>query len=66
VFTAQTTTGADVGPTDVISHHRYRNILPDEGLCNAGCIVHCNKVRKPVKGKYFLLCMISIMYLLLT
>jgi len=39
--------------------------LPDEGLCNAGCIVHCNKVSKPVKGKYLLLCMISIMYLLL-
>jgi len=33
---------------------------------NAGCIVHCNKVNKPVKGKYLLLCMISIMYLLLT
>ena len=30
------------------------------------CIVHCNKVRKPVKGKYLLLCMNSIMYLLLT
>ena len=24
------------------------------------CIVHCNKVSKPVKGKYFCLCMISI------
>jgi len=32
----------------------------------AGCIVHCNKVSKPVKGKYLLLCMNSIMYLLLT
>jgi len=30
------------------------------------CIVHCNKVSKPVKGKYLLLCMNSIMYLLLT
>ena len=30
------------------------------------CIVHCNKVSKPVKGKYLLLCMDSIMYLLLT
>jgi len=30
----------------------------------AGCIVHCNK--NPVKGKYLLLCMNSIMYLLLT
>jgi len=29
----------------------------------AGCIVHCNKVSKPVKGKHLLLC---IMYLLLT
>ena len=28
------------------------------------CIVHCNKVSKPVKGKYLLLCMNSIMYLL--
>jgi len=28
----------------------------------AGCIVHCNKVSKPVKGKYLLLCMNSIMY----
>jgi len=28
------------------------------------CIVHCNKVSKPVKGKY-LLCMNNIMYLLL-
>jgi len=26
------------------------------------CIVHCNKVSKPVKGKYLLLCMNSIMY----
>jgi len=32
----------------------------------AGCIVHCNKVSKPVKGKYLLLCMNSIMYFLLT
>jgi len=30
------------------------------------CIVHCNKVSKPVKGKYLLLCMNSIIYLLLT
>ena len=30
------------------------------------CIVHCIKVSKPVKGKYLLLCMNSIMYLLLT
>jgi len=30
------------------------------------CIVHCNEVSKPVKGKYLLLCMNSIMYLLLT
>jgi len=30
------------------------------------CIVHCNKVSKPVKGNYLLLCMNSIMYLLLT
>ena len=27
------------------------------------CIVHCNKVSKPVKGKYLLLCMNSIMYI---
>jgi len=32
----------------------------------AGCIVHCNKVSKPVKGKYLLLRMNSIMYFLLT
>jgi len=32
----------------------------------AGCIVHCNKVSKPVKGEYLLLCMNSIMYFLLT
>jgi len=32
----------------------------------AGCIVHCNKVSKPVKGKYLLLCVNSIMYFLLT
>jgi len=32
----------------------------------AGCIVHCNKVSKPVKGKYLLLSMNSIMYVLLT
>ena len=31
-----------------------------------GCIVHCNKVSKPVKGKYLLLCMNSIMYFLLS
>ena len=30
------------------------------------CIVHCNKVSKPVKGKYLLLCMNIVMYLLLT
>ena len=30
------------------------------------CIVHCNKVSKPVTEKYLLLCMNSIMYLLLT
>ena len=33
------------------------------GAC---CIVHYNKVSKPVKGKYLLLCMNSIMYFLLT
>jgi len=32
----------------------------------AGCIVHRNKVSKPVKDKYLLLCMNSIMYFLLT
>jgi len=32
----------------------------------AGCIVHCNKVSKPVKDKYLLLCMNSLMYFLLT
>jgi len=32
----------------------------------AGCIFHCNKVSKPVKGKYLLLCMNSITYFLLT
>ena len=34
----------------------------------AGCVLHCNKVglSKPVKGKYMLLCMNSIMYFLLT
>jgi len=32
----------------------------------AGCIVHCNKVSKPVKGKCLLLCMHSIMYFLIT
>ena len=32
----------------------------------AGSIVHCNKVSKPVKAKYLLLCMNSIMYFLLT
>jgi len=32
----------------------------------AGCIVHCNKVSKPVKCKDLLLCMNSIMYFLLT
>jgi len=30
----------------------------------ADCIVHWNKVSKPVKGKYLLLCMNSIVYLL--
>ena len=30
------------------------------------CIVHYNKVSKPVKGKYLFLCMNSIIYLLLT
>ena len=32
----------------------------------AGCIVHRNKVSKPVKRKHLLLCMNSIMYFLLT
>ena len=32
----------------------------------AGCIVHCNKVSKPVKDKHLLLCINSIMYFLLT
>jgi len=31
----------------------------------AGCIVHCNKVSKPVKGNCLLLCMNSIMYFVL-
>jgi len=31
----------------------------------AGCIGHCNKVSKPVTGKYLLLRMNSIMYFLL-
>jgi len=30
----------------------------------AGCAVHCNKVSKPVTGKYLLLCMNSVMYFL--
>jgi len=32
----------------------------------ASCIVHCNLVSKPVKSKYLLLCMNSIMIFLLT
>jgi len=32
----------------------------------AGCIVHCNKVSKPVKGTCLLLCINSILYFLLT
>jgi len=32
----------------------------------ADCVVHCSKVSKPVKGKYLLLCMNSIMHFLLT
>jgi len=32
----------------------------------AGCTVHCNKVSKPVKGKYLLLCVNGIMYFLPT
>jgi len=36
------------------------------GAGPAGCIVHINKVSKPVMGKYLLLCMNSIMYFLLT
>ena len=32
----------------------------------ARCIVHCNKVSNPVKRKYLLFCMNSIMYFLLT
>jgi len=36
------------------------------GPMGADCIVQCNKVSKPVKGKYLLLCMNSIMYFLLT
>ena len=32
----------------------------------AGCIVHCNKVSKTVKGNYLLLYTNSIMYFLLT
>ena len=35
------------------------------GQWGAGCIVHCNKVSKPVKGKYPLSCMNSIMYFFL-
>jgi len=31
----------------------------------ADCIVHCNKVSKPAKGKYLLSCMNNIMYFLL-
>ena len=41
----------------------FKNFTMDMG---AGCIVHCNKVSKPVKGKYLLLCTNSIMYFLLT
>jgi len=32
---------------------------------DAGCIVHCNKISKPVKGNYLLLCINSVMYFLL-
>jgi len=31
----------------------------------AGCIVHCNKVSKPFRGKHLLLCMNSNMHFLL-
>jgi len=41
----------------------FKNFTMNYG---AGCIVHCNKASKPVKGKYLLLCMNSIMYFLLT
>ena len=32
----------------------------------AGYIVHCNRVSKPVKGKYLLLCMNGMYFFLLT
>jgi len=41
----------------------FKNFTMDYGC---SCTVHCNKVSKPVKDKYLLLCMNSIMYFLLT
>ena len=37
-----------------------------KNFTGADYIVHCNKVSKPVNGKYLLLCMNNIIYFLLT
>ena len=53
--------------SDVKFHEMFwREIFHEIFLKISGCIVHCIKVSKPVKGKYLLLCMNSIMYFLLT
>jgi len=51
-----------------IFHEIFREIFLKylKNFTGAGCIVHSNKVSKPVKGKYLLLCVNSIMYFLLT
>jgi len=53
-----------------IFHEIFREIFlkyffKSRRTMNAGCLVHCNKVSKPVKGKYLLLCMNNIMHFLL-
>jgi len=77
----RTANGASCGlgamPSDVkfheifgreISHEIFREIFLKyfKNFTGVGRIVHCNKVRKPVKGKYLMLCVNNIIYFLLT
>ena len=76
-LTCNTNTGVRIDPQElkstetrgvkkIIGRVKLPNPLANRTLQAVLCIVHCNKISKPVKGKYLLLCMNSTMYLLLT
>jgi len=67
IFGDERVTSSDVKFHDIFGVKYFLNVSKiSRWTMDAGCILHCMEVSKPVKVKYLLSCMNSIMYFLVT